>query len=433
MSVPPPLSAASVDRMGAAVEQADRDVDAGADPTAALAKAARDHGLPVGHVPIAVRAFNTGRAVRQLGAGPDPWTKAADYPSTTADAVVAALSAAPPGPEKRAADLDYAHAPGRGAVKAAAAPVLEPSAWTRSAVTKLAAVAPVPAAPAVPPHTHRTEAAALFDALRDRLVGASPATFAGIKAAAEYAHPGCAADVFGFLEAHNQRLSDKAAAAGHAAPDPTVTTDHPAVAEVGRIGAIRAAYAEPDPVRPLGYAKVAGAPDWYVRRPPIGLLSVDPPAEGPLVVGSPDGTKAAGVPLVTPFLDTLAAGTKAVTSNPVVKPLFDPLVNIGDPTKSVRADPKLDAAMKGITAHADLQNIVSDPRLSAADPKTVIQTYQELSQLAPNVMRNPAIASDMINRRVQTGPLSAFDLKTLLDMEKTYIGSRPRPAEDDDD
>ena len=104
--LPPSLSAASTDRMAQVVSAADAAVDEGTEPNAALAKAARDYGLPVGHVPLVVRAFNTARAVQQLGEK-DVWAKAAAYPIATVEGVNAVLGKLPTPGVKQAANLDY--------------------------------------------------------------------------------------------------------------------------------------------------------------------------------------------------------------------------------------------------------------------------------------------------------------------------------------
>jgi hypothetical protein len=93
---------------------------------------------------------------------------------------------------------------------------------------------------------------------------------------------------------------------------------------------------------------------------------------------------------------------------------------------------KLQTSLDNLDHQTAVTDIVSDPRFLRSDPRTVIETYRTLSDLAPNVMRNRSVAADLIHRRLQTGPLSAFDLSNLLTMESNWVKSRQPVREPDD-
>lgn len=459
--------------MAKVAEAADDAVDAGTPPAEAIAKAARDHGLPVSHVPVVVRAFNTGRAVRQLSET-DPWAKAANHPVTTAEAVIAALDAMDR-PATKAASADYVLPP-RVETKGDPVPTLKASSWTKQASAPVAPPAPKPVDDRL---RREAKAAAAFDRLRDALHPLTAAQYAGVKAAAEFACPGAGAEVMAFLEQRDVFLENKAAAAAAKAPDVTINTAHPAVQAVRDIVGVKAGYVVPPDPRPLGYRKMArdAGGTWFERRPAVPTVVIGGPVEpepAALELTVPFGEKAAGLEESAPAgrggfgqmmrrkVDSLndfytpeknkdgtttTPGTAAgrafnygtfgtlnlLANNPYTAPALD----VRDPG----ADPELDKQVGKLNRNMDLldhqtavQEVMQDPRLMRSDPKTVIHTYQTLSDLAPNVMRNQSVAADLIHRRLQTGPLSAFDLKQLLDMEKAFVTSRrsaTRPDEDD--
>jgi hypothetical protein len=467
--IPPRLSAASADRIAAAVEAADAAVDAGAPPAAAMAKAARAAALPVGHLPIAVRAFNTGRAVRQLESG-DPWQKAADHPTTTVAEVTTELGTEPV--EKAASDYDAPPAVSRPAPHPVPA---RASQWTKQAAA--AALAPVPADPdpTVPRLVSLEKAARIVGDLSAVLRTVTPRAYAAIKRAAERRDPG-APEVFAYVEGADEALTHLGRKAAAADPDPTVSADHPAVVLVGALVGLRAAYRPaPEPVRPLGYVKHAADASgrWYRPRPAVPVVSLEPapvPAAPALVVRLPEpgaktaagltptpGTdatpvgggrtemgkwtrskvedlgRATGAPFRTGFQKGFWGPVDALANNRLTAPAFalrDPGAESDDARGTVS---KLRVEMDRIDQQAAVQNVMTDSRLQRSDPKTVIETYQTLADLAPNVMRNQSVAADLIHRRLQTGPLSAFDLKQLLEMEKAFVTSRRSNLTDVDD
>lgn len=453
-TVPPILSQDSSDRMLRVAEAADELVDRGVPPAEAIAKSARDLGLPVHHLDVTVRAFNTGRAVRQLSET-DPWAKAASYPSTTTEEVLAAMGREP-ADTKTSHDADYLFPPDRE---------LREQVLTAPVRTKTAA-APVETPPPPPepvkragPLTALADAAAAFDALRDEVRRLTDSQYAAVKVAAEFAHPGVGREALEYVESYDTLVNVKAARAARTVPDPTVTTAHPAVACVSRIADARSRYSEPQ--RPLGYEKCAfdASDEWSVRRrqmPSVDALNEPEKAAG--ITGTadfvnayardrkadapkPDGaTSGPKLPISAPsfgssFRKSVATPFTGVVSNPLTAPLLDfraaDLPSVSSiPATELR---KLDLSLNRLDQQSTIQDVVSDPRLARSDPRLVIDTFRTLSDLAPNVMKNRSVAADLIHRRLQTGPLSAFDLKQLLDMEQAWVKSRQLARVSDDD
>lgn len=75
-------------RLMQAIEKIAVLVNTGETPSAAIAKVAREDGIPPGHVNLMVHAYNTGRTTRQRVDGADALEKAADFPLADAATVL---------------------------------------------------------------------------------------------------------------------------------------------------------------------------------------------------------------------------------------------------------------------------------------------------------------------------------------------------------
>ena len=63
-------------------------VNSGESPNEAIAKTAASAGIPVGHIDLMVRAYNTGRSESQRHSGSDPMEKLADFEIADASLVI---------------------------------------------------------------------------------------------------------------------------------------------------------------------------------------------------------------------------------------------------------------------------------------------------------------------------------------------------------
>lgn len=455
-----PLRAASAEKLAAAVEDADEAVDGGTPPAAALAKAARDHAVPVGHVPFLVRAFNTGRAVRQLGAG-DPWEKAADHPVATVDAVRAVLE--DPGAVKAAAaedrTADY-FAPPPDARPRYHLPSLLTAEEKRASVSPREELAPRPPEPAPPDTTVKMalEAGHLLVGLAEAVRTLLPRQYLAVKRAAAEVAPEAAAFAFDFVEVGDPWLRAKGASTERI--DSAVTTAHPAVVIVRKLEQIRGAFpkAAAAPV-PVGYEPVttlgAVVDGWFVRSRVDPVFGVPLPAQklaaapepaktatlfdatpAPPVAVPEEVAKRAGIggDLAAGFFKPLNWGASVVKKTPMLNEANQDLKLEKSPARpGDRQVDALGAAYSGIDEHAAIQSILADPRFVKADPQTLVQTYRDLANLAPQAMQNPAIASDFLTRKIQTGPLGYHDLEALTRLEANLAKARQRPEADPDD
>lgn len=454
-----PLRAASAEKLAAAVGDADDAVDDGATPDAAIAKAARDHGVPVGHVPFLVRAFNTGRAVRQLGAA-DPWEKAANHPIAAIPAVLSILAAPGESVAKvaaadRDAGADYYSAPPDPGPRYVLPPMVSPAEKRASAYRR---EEPEPRQPAPRPRDPSLglvlRAGHQLVKLADELTALTAPQYLAVKAAAEEVAPDAALFAFSYVEAGDPWLRAKGASA--ARPDPLITTDHPAVAVLRELSAIRAAFPKsaavsaPDGCAPVTIMGTA-VEGWYERRPldPLFGLPVPEktaaaprtPTRAPTVFDPPQPSapspvsegvaKRAG--FGAGFGSVFNAGMSKLRSHPMVGEALANSWKPRDPSEVSATG--LNAGLAGVDEHAAIQSILADPRFIKADPQTLVQTYRDLSSLAPRAMQNPAVASDFLTRKIQTGPLGYHDLEALTRLEKNLadVQRHARPDPDDGD
>lgn len=450
MSVPPPLRATSAERLAHAVEAADAAVDGGAHPDSALAKAAEDFGVPRGHLGLAVRAFNTGRAVRQLAA-PGPWEKAANHPVATVDGVVAALTATT---KAASADLsDYARPPQAPPKAVVPLPPLVPNPPARAKAAAAPTATPPAAAKGPSSVSVGYAAAAAFEKFAALVSRLSRPAYAAVKAAAFRADPDAAACAFDAYESSDYRRLAFAEKAASAEPDPKVPEDHPAVLAVRELGACKAAYERPTaPEVPFGYEKFAeyGGELWCRALPVCEVLG------RPIVPPRP--VKAASAP-VEPAIKLADAPAKQANPGFLggLKSLAPTPSNLG--SVLAKAPPLGAAAEKAeapapagpspgavdrvalqvrqdlqrIDQQAAVQDLLNDPRLRGANPQLVVDTYRQLSSLAPLAMSNPAVSGDLINRRLQTGPLSYYDLAQLTGIERSLSDIRKRQTQADEE
>lgn len=78
-------------------------------------------------------------------------------------------------------------------------------------------------------------------------------------------------------------------------------------------------------------------------------------------------------------------------------------------------------AIKRVESDVDSQstvnNLLADPAFREVSPQDFFKAYKEVSSVAPTAMSTPALAKQVMNLRMQTGPLSMFDIKTLVEIE----------------
>jgi hypothetical protein len=67
--------------------------------------------------------------------------------------------------------------------------------------------------------------------------------------------------------------------------------------------------------------------------------------------------------------------------------------------------------------------ILNDPVISGYDPHEVAQAYNQIAELAPNFTGSNAAMQAMLRKRLEAGQLADFDVKQILELEKTRAES----------
>lgn len=92
--------------------------------------------------------------------------------------------------------------------------------------------------------------------------------------------------------------------------------------------------------------------------------------------------------------------------------------------KSLR-EPFTSRLISQLGTSTNLALIVSqDPELSNYPMEEVAETYAYLSQLAPEVMKNPLVARTVLKQALSQGGLGTFDIEFLTKIEEQYSKSR---------
>jgi hypothetical protein len=76
-------------------------------------------------------------------------------------------------------------------------------------------------------------------------------------------------------------------------------------------------------------------------------------------------------------------------------------------------------ALKTIRAKGVLHDLViNDPVISGYDPQDVAMAFNEVAELAPNLVDSPGMIQSVLRKRLEAGSLADFDVKQILEMDK---------------
>lgn len=97
----------------------------------------------------------------------------------------------------------------------------------------------------------------------------------------------------------------------------------------------------------------------------------------------------------------------------------------GDNSSKMRAqynqisDAEHDSAIKNIRAKSMLHDlIINDPIVSAHDPQDVAMAFNDIAELAPNLVDSPGMMQAVLRKRLEAGQMADFDVKQVLEMDK---------------
>ena len=464
-----------------AIERAANYVNSGLSPNDAIIKSASETNVPAGHINLMVHAYNTGRTTKQREQGESTLEKAADFPLADAATVAAALypktvKTAAELHQQHVVSTEYAISPAGMLArrksqlnKAAAATVELPKteyvpyprdeqlaaehAYSAAKAEKLAHEEQRRKATAA-----YQKAAVAMDALADFFRHPGNMSFndavaqvslrfgeSGVsvlnkvaevypqfkkQAATKNLHIGhnavydLVASVVSNIEDYvdeKGRVIEKKATDFSKKSAPPFTTDS-ILTEVEPL-LLKEAARPPSPPKPPKTPptfsdrlnSVAGKyrdnlVDSWIKQP-------SPPARSPSQYGGVFGpTKAVGEIMGSVVKD----GPKDTYGMWGANEGLDK-----DPAKLQRnsfntlSAPEHELQLKNIHAQATLHDLMTnDPVISGYDPHEVANAFNEVADIAPNVVQSPAVLSSVLRKRLAAGSFADFDAKQLIEMDK---------------
>jgi uncharacterized membrane protein YgcG len=88
------------------------------------------------------------------------------------------------------------------------------------------------------------------------------------------------------------------------------------------------------------------------------------------------------------------------------------------------SDPAHETALRSLRAQGILHDLViNDPVISGYDPQEVALAFNDLTDVAPQFVDSPATMQALLRKRLEAGQMADFDVKQILDMEKTRADS----------
>lgn len=439
------LSKDAEQKLIAAIEKAASLVNSGEEPNSAIIKSASEANIPAGHINLMVHAYNTGRTNKQREQGENTHEKAADFNLADADVVLNALypqhvktssalereavvsteyAVSPRGfLARRQRALDKAAAAGRQLPEKTfvPAPRDEKAAAERAYAQKVAAQRFAEEARRVKTVSYH-KAAAAMDELYEYFRRPGNMSFGDALVEVDLRLGADGVNVLNKLAGIYPHLEKQAATHkahfGAAGPYTLVSNVLDAL-DAYNTARVKAA-AHEKKIAPL-----AEKPE-----PVTGSILHDPKAE-PLTLKTAAGDKSddkkkdSGMP-GSSFSGALGS-IGSLMGNAMKTP--DSLVGKQPDTQKNKAfmnitSPEHENRLQQIKARGVLNDLlINDPVISGYDPHEVAVAYNQLAELAPNFTSSAAAMQALLRKRLEAGQMADFDVKQVLDMEKTRADS----------
>lgn len=415
-----------------AVQKTAAYVTSGSSPDDAVEKVAREHGFGPGRIRLVAQAYNTGRQLDQLQQHTNILDKLASFPLADPDVVIERIY----NKEKKAAEpavhRDYDRPPTwldtPRRMKAAAFKIpteVPPS--TPESREKLGDVHRAFSKTAKHRQTAdelRRQAAAAEDTVRFKLASlveylkcrGQRLPFAEIEAGAHNAFGKMATAGFLDIAYARAKLTEKRASADDYIVSKVLD---PGKAPFTIIGA--AVKAARECVRLRGEAKIAADATATAHTEafrPFELAGVPSTEESQ---PSPWCEKAAGI-LGTPAMGAFVGSMMSRGLGGVPKSRDD----LVDDAVASLDDPDHMDELRKIQANAMLSSLLSDPEdpISSHDPDSVLNAYNEITQIAPRTADSMATLRPLLRRRLE-GNVQPFEANEMLNIEKGLKANTP--------
>jgi hypothetical protein len=465
------LSKTAENTLISAIERAAGLVNDGMAPNDAIVKSATESAIPPGHLDLMVHAYNTGRTTKQREAGENTLEKAADFTLADVDAIRATLY---PATVKTSAELvqndavstEYALNPAsfikrhtkeasRGEyVKQAYAPTWTPpprdeqAAAARAYSEKHAARLAMEESRRVVTAAY-SKAAATFDALATYFRTPGHESFADVLADAALTHGEHGVAALNKLAAVYPQFAKEAATNARMMGDSTPRKLLGEVLDaVDAYNTLNAAYTKiaeaakpaPQPTVETYTGSVLSA----LSDAPVILKSADAPkvenffndkgreykaqwndAKGTWdqiggLKPTPPAPKKPALENTSVSLENMMSPAKFIGEQMGMSEskIPDPMA-AGKKQYNSIDDPDQNAAIKSIRAKSVLHDLIlNDPVISGHDPQDVAMAFNDISELAPNLVETPGMLQTVLRKRLESGQLADFDVKQILEMDK---------------
>lgn len=457
------LSKEAEHKLITAIEAAAAYVNSGLEPNAAIVKSASEHNIPAGHVNLMVHAYNTGRTNKQRESGGDTYEKAADFKLADAQTVLDRLY---PKQVKTSAEVrkneiistEYAVSP-TGFLARRRSSLAKEAAAVQTFFSERAYTAPPrdEHAAAMRAHVQRVTEKRAAEELRRQLTMAEHNAAAAMDKLAEYFRvPGNMSFVDAVKEVglrlgpQGVSVLEKVAAVypqfkkqaatnrDHFGADPVYNLVENVLNNVNAFVEAR---------NSMPPTKEASAEKKIAQTPVTGSILYDATQE-PLELKKAGADSKPTTLKNVLFGDGKSSGGSAGKSEngalgsfgrPIrgtadligsdVKPdsVFAPALGLAsDPaTEKLKAyqditAPEHELQLKNIRAQATLHDLMAnDPVVSGYDSSEVANAFNDIANAAPNIVDSPAVLQAVLRKRLEAGQFADFDVKQLLDMDKT--------------
>jgi hypothetical protein len=434
------LSKEAEHKLIAAIEKAAALVNSGMDPDAAIIKSASEANVPAGHINLMVHAYNTGRTNKQREQGENTNEKAADFRLADADTVLDALypkavKTSSALKTEAAVSTEYALSPlgflarrQQAMSKTAAAqtalpektyvpaPRDEKAAAQRAYTQKVAALRAEEESRRVATMAYH-KAAAAMDELYEYFRKPASMSFGDALTEVDLrlGADGVAvlnklANVYPHLE---KQAATRQAHFGNSGPYALVTNVVDALAEYNEAKKKHASHTKTAAVKAEPPTPVTGSILYDPKTEPLTLkAAVAPPKKK-----EDDG-------VLGGFSATLSGLGKIMGGNDTL--LADKGTQAGQKSKAFMniTSPEHENKLQQIKSRGVLNDLIlNDPVISGYDPHEVAQAYNQIAELAPNFTGSSAAMQAMLRKRLEAGQLADFDVKQILELEKTRADS----------
>jgi hypothetical protein len=418
-----PLSKTAEMQLISAIERAATLVNDGLNPNDAIVKSAQENNIPFGHLDLMVHAYNTGRTTKQREQGESTLEKAADFSLADISVVKQTIH---PANVKTSAQIfsgqtvspEYALPPNFVKNRTAA----------KTAVTEKYAFAPSwtpeprdEQAAARRSYSEKRAAQLAEEEKRRQATVAHSKAAESLDAVADYfRHPG------------NMSFQD-------AVREVNLRFGHTGVSVLEKVAEVYPQFKKQAETSTQHF----GDNEIYRLVPAVVTAIENYNQQKPREKEAQVTEKSAPVTYTGSVLDTLSdapirlkiAGDKPGMFSPMmpVKVIGEsmgmggPKVSDGPLTKKLTEGKKQynnlgydqDSAIKNIRARGVLHDLVlNDPIISGHDPQDVAMAFNDVAELAPNLVDTPGMLQSVLRKRLESGQLADFDVKQILEMDK---------------